>query len=316
MTVEDFASLEWVDDRRPLIDPPGLSPLVADPSFLFPEETPDGAWRLYAHTAFGIHAFSSPDGLAWRNLGRVVGNAMRPFVRRFADGYRLYCETYRPLAIPLQLLPRRPKWDSRIEMRFSSDLATWGPPRTLIEPTLSWQQDERLGRSVGNPCVVRDGSRWLLYFSAGLSFVPDCGFDEPKYIGVAEAASPNGPFEVAPSPVIDPADDTLPGVLGAGSVKVLRVDDGFVALQNKIYRDSAGTSRSALFLLKSKDGTRWESARPAPLLAPDTGWRKSHVYACDARRREADSKWYLYYNARDGWSKAQGREHIGRLVAG
>ena len=316
MTVAEFTSLEWVDDHRPLIGPPGLSPLVADPSFLFPEETPDRTWRLFAHTAFGVHAFFSPDGLAWRNLGRVVGNAMRPFVRRFPDGYRLYYEKYRPFAIPLQLLPRRPKWYSRIEMRFSRDLATWGPPRTLIEPTLPWQQDGKLGRSVGNPGVVRDGHRWLLYFSGGLSFIPDCGFDEPKYIGVAAAASPDGPFEVTPSAVIDPAEDPLPGVLGAGSMKVLRVDDGFVALQNKIYRDSAGTSRSALFLLRSRDGMQWESARSAPLLAPDAGWRKSHVYACDARLREAESKWYLYYNARDGWSKAQGRERIGRLVAG
>lgn len=99
-------------------------------------------------------------------------------------------------------------------------------------------------------------------------------------------------------------------------MKVLRVDDGFVALQNKITRDPTGTSRSALFLLRSKDGAKWESARSAPFLEPDSGWRKSHVYACDARFREADSRWYLYYNARDGGYKAQGRERIGRLVAG
>lgn len=316
MTAAGFASLAWTDDHRALIDPPGLSPLVADPSFLFPEETPDGAWRLYAHTVFGINAFASLDGLAWRNLGRVVANAMRPFVRRFPDGYRLYCETYRPFALPLQVLPRRPKWDSRIVVRFSRDLDTWGPPRTLVEPTLPWQQDERLGRSVGNPCLVRDGRTWLLYFSASLSYIPDCGFDEPRYIGVASSGSPDGPFTVAPSPVIDPAADPLPGVLGAGSVKVLRVEDGFVALQNKIFKDSRGTSRSALFLLRSADGARWESALPAPLLAPDAGWRRSHVYACDARLREADARWYLYYNARDGWYKTRGRERIGRLVAG
>jgi len=145
--------------------------------------------------------------------------------------------------------------------------------------------------------------------------VPDCGFDEPRFIGVATADSPDGPFTVAPQPVIDPAEDTLPGVLGAGSVKVLRLDDGFAALQNKIYLDATGTSHSALFLLRSADGARWESARAEPLLAPDEGWRRSHVYACDARFRGADSRWYLYYNARDGWHKARGRERIGRLLA-
>jgi hypothetical protein len=244
-----------------------------------------------------------------------VWNDKRPFVRRFPDGYRLYYERHQPFALPLQLLPRRPKWNSRIEMRFSPDLLDWGPPRTLVEPTLPWQYDRQLGRSVGNPCLVRDGARWLLYFSASLAFVPDCGFDEPRFIGLATSVSPDGPFTVVPSPVIDPADDPLPGVLGAGSVKVIRADDGFIGLQNKIYRDRTGTSRSALFLLRSVDGERWESALPAPLLAPDEGWRCSHVYACDARFREMESRWYLYYNARDGWHKARGRERIGRLHA-
>jgi hypothetical protein len=315
MTIAGFASLAWFDDRRALIDPPGLSPLVADPSFLFPEETPDGAWRLYAHTAFGIHTFASDDGLRWHDRGVVAWNAMRAFVRKLPDGYRLYCEAYRPLAIPMQLLPRRPRWRSRIEVRFSRDLSAWGPPRVLIEPTLPWMQDARLGSSVGNPCLVQDGGRWLLYFSASLAYVPDCGFDEPRTIGIASSDSPDGPFTVAPLPVVDPADDPLPGVIGAGSVKVLRLDDGFVALQNKITRDATGSSRSALFLLRSAEGTRWESARGDPLLAPDEGWRRSHVYACDARFREAESRWYLYYNARDGWHKTRGRERIGRLYA-
>jgi hypothetical protein len=315
VTVDGFASLAWLDDRRALIEPPGLSPLVADPSFLFPEETPDGTWRLFAHTAFAIHDFSSDDGLRWRDRGVVAWNAMRSFVRAFPDGYRLYYEAYRPLAIPLQLLPRRPTWRSRIEVRPSRDLARWSPPRVLVEPTLPWQRDERLGSAVGNPCLVRGGGRWLLYFSASLAYVPDCGFDEPRFIGLATAESLDGPFAVAAHPVIDPSDDPLPGVLGAGSMKVLRLDDGFAALQNKIYRDAAGASRSALFLLRSADGARWESARDEPLLSPDEGWRRSHVYACDARFREADARWYLYYNARDGWRKARGRERIGRLQA-
>jgi hypothetical protein len=216
VTIARFASLRWSDDRRILIEPPGLSPIVADPTFLFPEETPDGTWRLFAHTAFAIHAYSSTDGQAWRNLGSVAWNAMRAFVRRFPDGYRLYVEAYRPFAIPLQLLPRRPRWSSRIEVRFSRDLRSWGPPRTLVEPTLPWHRDERLGDAVGNPCLVPDGGRWLLYFSASLSFVPDCGFDEPRFIGRAASASPDGPSVVDPAPVIDPADDPRPGALGAG----------------------------------------------------------------------------------------------------
>jgi hypothetical protein len=106
----------------------------------------------------------------------------------------------------------------------------------------------------------------------------------------------------------------MTGALGAGSMKVLRMDDGYVGLQNKIYRDREGRSRSAIFVLASADGIAWRSARAAPLLAPAAGWTSSHVYACDCRLREAEGLWYLYFNARDGWSIRKGVERIGRIV--
>lgn len=48
MASADFSSRRWRDDRRAPIEPPGFPPIVADPTFLFPAETPDGAWRLVA----------------------------------------------------------------------------------------------------------------------------------------------------------------------------------------------------------------------------------------------------------------------------
>jgi len=52
MTVSDFLALRWTDVEGPLIEPHCLSPVITDPSFLFPEETPDGTWELFAHSAF------------------------------------------------------------------------------------------------------------------------------------------------------------------------------------------------------------------------------------------------------------------------
>ena len=103
-------------------------------------------------------------------------------------------------------------------------------------------------------------------------------------------------------------------MLGAGSIKVLKLDDGWIGLQNKIYSDPGGSSRSAIFLLRSNDGIAWQQAKQEPLVSPDFGWKKSHVYACDCRFREADNRWYLYFNARDDWKITAGKERIGRLV--
>jgi hypothetical protein len=84
MKTANFLALRWGEVEGPLIEPPALSPIIADPSFLLPEEGPDGAWTLAAHSAWGLHLFTSPDGLSWRDRGLVVRNAMRPFLRRFA----------------------------------------------------------------------------------------------------------------------------------------------------------------------------------------------------------------------------------------
>lgn len=260
------------------------------------------------------------DGLHWQDQGMAVWHAMRPFCRPVPGGFVLFYETYRPFALVMQILPHPPSWRSSIAMKKSSDLQDWTKADIVLRPTLEWMRDRArsndssIQESVSNPCLIALGDRaWRLYYSASLAYIPDCGFSEPCYIGVANAPSSYGPFSPLPEPIIKPADDKLPGVMGAGSIKVIVMEDGFIGLQNKIYTDGAGWSRSALFLLRSEDGLTWNLARNEPLLAPSSGWRASHIYACDCRQA-TDGTWYLYYNARDGWYKTRSRERIGRLV--
>ena len=82
-----------------------------------------------------------------------------------------------------------------------------------------------------------------------------------------------------------------------------------MALNNGIYTDEEGHSRSAVHLLISPDGGRsWDYLCPAPILRPHgDGWERAFVYAFDARR--VNDSWWLFYNARDDW--ADGWERIG-----
>jgi hypothetical protein len=352
MKIADFLALRWEEAEGPLIEPPRFSPVIADPSFLFPEETPEGDWALFAHSAWGIHRYASEDGLAWRDRGIVARNAMRPFVRRLGGSvetagrlaaaagiaaagaftgaagdstYALYFESYPLLALPLSALPIRRPWNSTIGVARSVDLKSWSRREKLLGPDQPWMGDPSLGDSVSNPCLVEEPKAaslgksvsdigWRLYYSASLSWIPDCGFCEPRYITCARGPSPTGPFAPEPAPIIDPATDPMQGVLGAGSMKAIAMDDGWIGLQNKIYRDSGGNSRSAIFILRSEDGFAWSPARADPLIAPGSGWNSSHVYACDCRFREKEGLWYLYFNARDGWKLSEGRERIGRIL--
>lgn len=318
MTIEAFSKLQWQDDAQALILPRFPSPIIADPSFLFPEECLDGRWHLFAHDAFGLVHLSSADGLSWQRLARPLRNGMRPFIRNFDGQYYLYYEAYRPLGLVRTALPGPKRWQSNLVVRESPDLRQWSDPRLILAADFPLAQAGRLGRSVSNPCIVNTQSGWLFYFSSALVRIEDCGFNEPLYICLAETdkdTGPSGPFSPPRQAMLDPADDGLPGVLGAGAITVVKLDNGFAGLQNKLYTDNDGKSRSALFLLTSNDGRHWDCQSRQPLLAPSDGWRRSHVYACDCRFRPADQRWYLYYNARDAWKISQGRECIGRIWA-
>ncbi|MBL8966138.1 MAG: hypothetical protein JNG85_03955 [Spirochaetaceae bacterium] len=320
MKIEDFAKLEWEDSGALLIAPPSPSPILADPTFLLPEESPDGNWVLFAHSAFGIRRYDSPDGLSWTDKGQAVPHGMRAFVRKFAGEYHLYYEQYPPFRLSLSLLPGIP-WSSRIVLRRSKDLGKWSRPEPILTPTLPWHGGAK-GPAAGNPCVFPQNGGYSLFYSAGLAYIPDCGFYEPAGIGRAHAEHPSGPFRLEHEPIftVTPYERNL--ALSPGAMKVIPVEDGFVGFQNRIDWDEQGRSRSAIFLLGSADGLTWRTLQRDPLVSPDDApgpdgkpWRSSHVYACDVRLNAADGRWYLYYNARNGWWKTSATEGIGRLVS-
>ncbi len=310
LTCAEVASLRWNwDSRSPILGPPFPSPIIADPTFLPPDATPDARWHLWAHSLLGVHHHVSDDGISWRRLETVQRNALRAHVVDLGSGtsprYRLLYERTRAF------IPFGVRWSSRIESRSSDDLRAWSEPVALLRPTLPWHRDAKQGDAVSNPCLVPlPGGRWRLYFSAGLVHVPDCGFNEPAYVGAADGPTPTGPFEVRPSPMLSPDPDDRWGNLGAGAVKVLAVGDGWVGFQNAIGWDTAARrSSSAIRVLTSADGLDW-TVTGEPVLAPTGhGWAASHVYALDVRDTPAGIR--LYANGRTAAHWTRGRERIG-----
>ena len=313
-TVDDFVRLTWrATQDGPVIRPPAGSPIVADPTFLLPHDTPDGRWHLFAHSIWGVHHFVGDDGVRWSRPRLAVRHALRAFLLREGAIYHLLYERYPPLRLPLLWLPGL-SWRSWIERRSSRDLVHWSRPDQVLRPCLPWHRAPGRGEAVGNPCVVPVPGGYVLYYSASLVRVPDCGFDEPLHIGLARAATLDGPWHAEPEPVVSPRPDDPRCTLGAGAIKVVRLDDGFVGLHNGIALDESGASRSAISVCTSADGTTWRYAHPEPIVAPTTGWRARFVYACDVRRDPAAGRWYLYFNARDRAAMTAGREAIGFVV--
>lgn len=301
LTAQQIADLTWTVRPEPVLGPPLPSPVIADPTFLPPDQTPDGRWHLWAHSLLGLHAYRSADGITWRSSGTVTRNALRGHVVADGPGYRLSYEKTR-LFMPLGL-----PWSSWIESRSSDDLESWSPPTVLLRPCLDWHARGR-DRAVSNPCLVPqpDGT-WNLYYSAGLTQLPDCGFPEPTYIGVATGPGPDGPFDPLPEPLLGPGDG--PASLCAGALKVLACADGWVGFQNAITWDGTH-SGSEIWVLGSKDGRAWTVLSDHPALAPTgSGWMATHVYALDVRDTPVGPR--MYFNARDAYHWTRGRERIG-----
>lgn len=318
LRMADFRRLRWKDVAAgaPLLQPAWPSPILADPTVIAPQASPDGRWHLWAHSALGIHHSTSADGLRWSTLGATpdIWNAMRGFVVHDGERWWLVYEHYPVLGLARTALPAnlRAPWRSWLSARHSTDLKHWSEARTLLEPQLPWHGSP-YGQAVGNPCLLPDGrGGWTLYYSAGLVFIADCGFTEPYGIGRAHAPRIDGPWTPEAAPMLTPDTHQAHASLSAGSLKVLRCADGFVGFQNVIGM-AQDRSISAIYLLWSNDGLHWERAA-TPLLAPrGDGWRSSHVYACCVEFDAVSGRWWMFYNARNGWDISQGREAIGAL---
>ncbi|MBS1124537.1 MAG: hypothetical protein H6Q90_6765 [Deltaproteobacteria bacterium] len=289
----------WTDSPgSPLIEPPANHSIIADPTVVTPEDSPDGRWHMFAHALTAIYHYTSDDGLAWTEVGHLpfTLGSLRPYIYKEGATYYLLFEQYASLD------------SSTIQIMESSDLVSWSESVTILEPTLDWETEGQT--RVGNPFVMaKDGEYWL-YYSAGAVYLDDASYDEPRYVGLARATDLHGPYHKQPQPLVGPDPAVAWRNLGAGSMKLLqdRFGGEYVALENGIYEDGAGASRSAIQVLASADGVSWREVCAAPPLAPTgTGWKQAFVYAFATTRREGELR--VYYNGRDGW--LDGVERIG-----
>ncbi len=299
----NFEKVVWNDyPGNPLIEPRWPEWMIADPTVLTPDDSPDGRWHLFANSLLGVHHFAGRDGVEWKYLRKVGPMGMRPFVRRHGGVYFLFYEKFDP-----------PPFRSNIVVRRSDDLKKWSDEKTALSGSLPWHKSG-IFKTRGNPCAVLWKDEYLLFYSAGVVFLKDCMFFEPRHIGVARAASIEGPYVPDAEPIISPGPAGEFHNLGAGAIKVVADEENGVlwGFNNGIYIDAENKSRSAILLIKSTDGVAWTPVGGGrPILKPEAGgWKRALVYALDVRLIGNEA--YLYYNARDGWFI--GKERIGLAI--
>lgn len=307
ITVEGFKKLKFEPYAyNPVITPFDGSPVVADPSLLIPEQSPDNRWHLFCHTTFGVYHFDSDDGIYFRKVQKICRDAMRPNINKIDGKYYLFFEKTRPLyANALNLFNFTP-WKSEIYVTESKNLHAWSKPKPVLTAANGYENSER-GSSLSNPFLLREGDVNRLYFSCGLTFIEDCGFCEPTHISYAESAAADEGYIPAEQPILSPDETDYYRNLCCGCLKVYPVEDGYIGIQNGIYRKK-GKSHSAIVLLTSVDGIHFAFAH-ALVVPGDKPWMAQYVYA--SHLVPCGNTLRLYFNARNSSRWLTGRECIG-----
>lgn len=309
LTLEEFLRADFsLYEKNPIIRNPLPSLVIADPSILTPDMSHDGKWHLFCHTFFGVYRYESSDGISFTNKGRIVNRGMRPYIAHENGRYYLFYERTRSIILnALSLIGV--KWKSEIYVTESDNLTAWTEPRPLITQTRDYEISGK-NTALSNPFHIEINGKHRMYYSCGLTFIKDCGFSEPTHISYAESDSIAGNYTSRKTPVISPDKNIKWLNLCSGCLKVYKLKDCYIGLQNGIYEEN-GKSHSAIVLLSSEDGEsfKYEKHFLSPQVCGKSKWMAQYVYACCLTYY--DGKLRVYFNARNVSDNIRGRECIG-----
>ena len=313
LTFEQFNNADFkLYDGNPIIKNPLNSFVIADPSVLTPDISHDGKWHLFCHTFMGVYRYESTDGISFKNTGKIVNRAMRPNINYIDGKYYLFFERTRPIIFNLLSLIGA-KWESEIYCVESTDFSTWSKPYPVIRQTRDYEKYKK-GYAISNPFLLDTEKGYRMYYSCGQTFIPDCGFCEPTHISFAESESVTNGYISREEPIISPDKNVEYLNLCSGCLKVYKLADCYIGLQNGLFEKN-GKSHSAIMLLKSQDGVNFEFVKPflVPQIQGNSKWMAQYVYACCLTYH--DNKLRLYFNARNVSNNLTGRECIGIFEA-
>ena len=309
ISFNDFLKLDFkLIDNNPVLKYPWNSFVIADPSVLTPDVAHDGNFHLFCHTFFGVYHYISDDGESFKKQGKIVNRAMRPDINYIDGTYYLFYERTRPVIFnALSILGA--KWESEIYCVESKDLVNWSKPYPVIQKTRSYEEYKK-GYAISNPFLINIDDKNRLYYSCGQTFIDDCGFCEPTYISFAESDNISSGYISRSEPIIKPDKNIEYLNLCSGCLKVYKLKDCYIGLQNGLF-EKDGKSHSAIMLLKSEDGVNFEFVKPflVPQACGDNKWMVQYVYACCLTKY--GNKLRLYFNARNVSDNLRGRECIG-----
>ncbi|MBQ7956427.1 MAG: glycosyl hydrolase family 43 [Clostridia bacterium] len=310
LTIQQLLDAQFfVSKHSPVLKPFDGSFIVADPSLLTPDKCHDKKWHMFFHTNFGVYHAESTDGIDFSKKKKILKRAMRPNINYIDGTYYLFYERTRPLIANALNVVNILKWNSEIYVTESKDLINWSEPQPVLKNTKDFEISPR-GTALSNPFLIQENGRNRLYYSCGMTYIDDCKFCEPTHINFAESENITSGYVSAEKPLISPDKNNPYLNLCSGCLKVYKLKDGYVGVQNGIY-EKDGKSHSAIFLMTSTDGLSFTFSKMLiePMVVDGKDWMKQFVYASHLVKQNNTLR--LYFNARDISNPIRGRECIG-----
>lgn len=271
------------------------TPRLCDPSFLLPEDSPDGLWHLFAHTWIGIEHFTSTSGLDWKREHRLFLRSHSPFV--FKEGNTYYLLYEKRDSLPFSKDKDKSE-NSRIMITSSTDLALWSAPKVLLDSDRILKAVFRGGvRRISRPNLIRWGNKYRLYFGAGETRIYDTRQKATPYLMYGEADYIDGPYEINEEPIFQIESDGIRRNLAVGSFRIIPCSDGIAALECEYsYDRDRDRSTTSLVLLSSSDGIHFSNEKTIER-TPEKGWANRYISSVDIHYKESEDTWYCYYSA-------------------
>lgn len=320
MSIADPAKCSWY----PFIDEPLLESVryasqFSSPQVIMPYDSCDGKWHMFFHSWIGIHHFVSDSGIAWEPRKVIEFYAHCPSIFKDGETYYLIYEKHdKRSRLSNQRRADVTGYNSRIEMKVSTDLITWSKSRLLLSSEdVSFASDYRNNARLSNPQLFKVDGGYRLYFGASTVKMADSDYKCPRYFGYAFSKDMLGPYLMYTDSLLLESDgDNKYSNLGTGSIRLVKAFDKFFGFQCGFYWDGqAKKTRSAIKILESEDGIRFKECKAKPVLTTsDSGWTSSYIGTCDVHYKADESCWYCYFSARGGKARKHEKESIGLMI--
>ncbi len=288
-------------------------------SFLFPEESIDQKWHLFAHSWLGIQHYSSDSGIMWEPVQMVQLRGKHPFLFKDKNQYHLIYERHGALIPFVERLSKKGKKEhikgSHIEMRSSSDLNVWSEPKVLFKATDALCASDYLKNPlIGHPQLIKVDGGYRLYFGASkVGFNPSSA----RYICSAFSKNIDGPYELESEvPILEANPNSKYSNLAVGRLSIYKEDQQYIGFQNgRYWDDDKKKESSAITIVESNDGLSFSECDAKPVLTPvENSWASKHIVSCDVRYKKDEDCWYCYYSATGQRKGLLVKESIGLMI--